>query len=90
MAEPDLTRYFFHLRDDTLIEDPDGSELRDLDAARTFALCAARELWAAAILRESDLCCASFEITNQAGDCLAVVPFTDALSDGLRRRLIAR
>ncbi len=89
MAASDLTRYFLHLRDGTFIEDPDGSELPSLQAAREFALQSARELWSQAMTKERDLSDAAFEISDAAGELLAVVPLTDALPQGLRERLKA-
>lgn len=87
MAEASLTHYFLHLRDGTLIEDPEGSYLPSLDAARAFALQSGRELWAEAMLKGSDLTDARFEITDKAGETLAVLPLTEALPAGLRQRL---
>jgi Domain of unknown function (DUF6894) len=36
--------YYFHLRDDDTLIDPDGTELTDVIAARAHAGCVAREL----------------------------------------------
>jgi hypothetical protein len=87
MDQPVLTRFYLNIRNSVFIEDPDGSELPDLAAARAFALEAARDLWAAAIIEGQDLCDDQFEIMNEAGDCLALVPFVDALPDRMKMRL---
>lgn len=87
MNQPGLTRFYFHLQRETLVEDPEGSDLPDLAAARAFALDAARDLWAEAVTSGSDLCTHGFRITNAGGDCLAVVSFSEALPVGLQRCL---
>ena len=82
-----MPRYFFHQRTPRgLIEDPDGSDLPDLDAARDEALAAARDLWASAILGRSDRSEDSFEIHDGHGRHLLTVPLIDALPEGLRSR----
>lgn len=87
MTARNLNRYFLHLRDGTFIEDPDGSELPDFEAAREFALHSARELWSQALFKDRDLSDAAFKIADATGARLAVVPFTEALPQGLRERL---
>jgi hypothetical protein len=70
-----------------LLEDPDGSDLPDVDAAREEALAAARELWASAMLDGKDLSDQLFVIADKHGEHVGVVPFTGALPEGLRQRL---
>ena len=46
-----MARYFFHLRNgDTLLADDEGEELRDLEAARSYAIESARQLLSQAAL----------------------------------------
>ena len=45
-----MPTYYFHLKTgDVIVEDPEGSELANLQAARQYAVSAARELLAHAI-----------------------------------------
>ena len=75
-----MTRFFFHIRDGSVfIEDPDGTELDDLDAARDEALASARDLVAARVKAGLVVDGRHFEITNEAGEILADVPLTSAL-----------
>ncbi|CAN7335176.1 DUF6894 family protein [Rhizobium sp. LjRoot254] len=75
-----MPRYFFHIRtDDVFIRDPDGSDLPDLDAARSEAGHSARDLLAA-LLREGEVLDGQvFEISDEAGTVLARVPFRSVL-----------
>ncbi len=83
--------FFLHQRrDGTLIEDPDGSRVPNLGAARQEALAAARDLWADAILNGEDLTDHQFVITDERGAHVLIVPFIDALPEGLQRRLVLR
>lgn len=73
-----MPRYFFHVRDeDRLIEDQDGSELPDLEAARTEAAAAAREILAEQIRTGKEMSGRSFEITDDTGKVLATVTLRD-------------
>ena len=83
--------FFLHQRrDGALIEDPDGSRLPSLEAARHEALAAARDLWAEAICKGEDLSDHQFVITDEHGGHVLIVPFIDALPEGLQRRLVFR
>lgn len=83
--------FYLHSRcDGVLVEDPDGSELPDLAAARVEALAAARELWAEAIFAGQDLSNCQFLVADALGREHLVVPFIDALPESLRRRLSGR
>ena len=78
-------RFYFHQRlRGELLEDPDGTELADLNAAVVEALQSARHLWAEAIIRQEDLTGESFEIADAGGRHLASVRFVDALPPSLR------
>jgi hypothetical protein len=82
--------YLHTQRGGVLTEDPDGSDLPDVAAAREEALAAARDLWAGAIVKDEDLSDHQFVIGDETGEQLLVVPFTDALPAGLRDRLMIR
>ena len=72
-----MPMYYFHIRDgDHLEPDPDGTELPDLDAARTEALKVAQELMAevANLGRR-----AVIEIADGGGQTILSVPFSDAI-----------
>jgi hypothetical protein len=80
-----MVRFYFHQRTrNGLVEDPDGSELPDLEAAIAEALVAARHLWAEAILQQLDRAGESFEITDARGNILTSVFLRDALPESLR------
>ena len=75
-----MPRFYFNIRDgDALIEDPDGSDLRDLDVARTEALAAAREILANRLRANRILDGQRIEITDAAGDVLATVSLKDVI-----------
>jgi len=85
-----LLLLFFHIQHDgEVVCDPEGTVVPDLDAARRQALVAAREMWADAIPQERDLSGHRFVLADQQGSHHLIVPFTDALPEGLRRRLSA-
>ncbi|UVC12526.1 hypothetical protein IHQ71_30275 (plasmid) [Rhizobium sp. TH2] len=62
----------------TIIEDYEGTELMDLDAARDEALQDARALMSAAMLDGWDISGRSIEICDEAGEVLLRVAFTEA------------
>lgn len=75
-----MQTFYFHVRDgDALIEDPDGSDLPDLEAARAEALLAAREAVAEALRAGRAVDGRRFEIADDAGRVLASVGFRDVL-----------
>ena len=84
------TFYLHTQRDGVLIEDPDGSDLPDVETARQEALAAARDLWASAMTSGRDLTDHKFVIADKTGEHLLVVPFVDALPEGLQKRLVYR
>ena len=75
--------YFFHQQTrDGIIEDPDGGEYRDLAAARSAAIDAARQLLAAALVRGGHPTGIAFTIAGGDGRSLLHLPFQDALPPG--------
>lgn len=74
-----MPRYFFNTRiGETLIPDPEGAELRDLDHAWRVARATIRQ-----ILQDEgkdpSLLSASLEVTDTAGEIVLEFPFTEAL-----------
>jgi hypothetical protein len=72
--------FYFHLRDgNKVIRDPEGVRLPDIASAHAEALQSAREL-----MSQSNTGRArfgpeqQFEITNEAGETVAIVPFREA------------
>jgi len=83
-----MPRFFLHFDDGTRrIEDKEGSDLPDLSAAREEAFSAARQLWAAAILKQQDIGPRRFLIVTDDGNVSDVVEIDDALPRGLLNRL---
>lgn len=75
-----MPRFFFHIVDgDKVIEDPDGSELANLDTARAEALQSARHLLADKVRAGEVVDGQRFEIRDGEGELLAVVRFKDAI-----------
>ena len=75
-----MPRFYLHIRDgDRFLEDPDGSELPDLDAARAEAMASARELLADKIKAGEVVNGQRFEIVDEAGEVRATVPVKDAI-----------
>ena len=75
-----MPTYFFDLlKGNELVEDDQGDDLADIEAAKLEGLASARELIIDAakkgILATSPVYC----IRNEAGDILATIPFKDAL-----------
>ena len=78
-----MSRFYLHQQiANGLIEDPDGTEAVDLTAAKHEAILAARQLLANAILTGVPPLGTAFQITDEAGQMLVTVPFSDALPPG--------
>ncbi|WHQ70515.1 DUF6894 family protein [Methylorubrum extorquens] len=75
-----MARHFLHIRDgDHLTEGPDGSELPDLEAALQEALEGACAILSAKVLKAEVLDGQSFEIADESGVVLAILPLKAAL-----------
>jgi hypothetical protein len=81
-----MPRYFFSLRHRPgaggLAEDHEGDELPDVNAAHEHALSEARELIARGCnetIRDWTAC--SFEVTDEQGQRVLTVPFSDTVSE---------
>ena len=78
-----MSRFYLHQQIGTgIIEDPDGTELADLAAARCEAILAARQLLASAILAGVAPLGMAFRISDDIGNVLLTVPFADAVPQG--------
>jgi hypothetical protein len=77
----DMTRFFFHVRDDRdgVSRDSEGQELPDLEAARREALNSNREMLGERLLHGGSLGHRQIEIANEKGDVLAVLNAKDTL-----------
>lgn len=65
------------------IRDAEGAEFTDLHALRMEAIAAAREIMAGRLIRGDALNNSHFEIRNDLGHIVMVMPFKDALpNDG--------
>ncbi len=79
-----MTTFYFHLRySDGLVEDPDGSELADLEAAIEEAKASARALVAERIGENKLLQPTTIEITDEKGNVLHTVTFREVLEEAL-------
>jgi len=74
-----MTHYYFHLRDGHRIEDEEGQELPDDDAAREVVVRGARSLIADAVWHGRLPLDESIEIVAH-GEVVAVVAFRDAVT----------
>ena len=73
-----------------VLEDPDGQDFLDLDAAITEAAASARDLVAYGITQNQDVSGRSFLIRDENEQTVATVPFRDALPGLLRGWSLAR
>src|SRR3982751_5000223 len=71
-----------------VLEDPDGQNFLDLDAAITEAAASARDLVAYGLLQNQDVSDRSFLIRDENEQTVATVPFRDALPGKLRSWLL--
>ena len=62
-----------------MVRDPEGSEFADLKTARAEALAGARDLLGDELKNDQVQDSRQYEITNEAGQVLAMVPLMDAL-----------
>ena len=75
-----MPRFYFHMRDgDHLLKDPDGTDLPDVEAARTEANVSARHLLADRVRAGEIIGGQRFEIVDEAGELHAIVQMRDVL-----------
>ncbi|WP_105383517.1 DUF6894 family protein [Neorhizobium alkalisoli] len=76
-----MARYYFHLREgEVLIEDLDGVEVANLEAAKSEAREAMRENIAEHLTAGRQLTFTSIEIRDELGQALAKISVLDALT----------
>lgn len=76
-----MQRFFLHVRiDGALCEDLDGQLFPSLEAARTEAVLAAREIMSDWIRCGTPLCDGRIEIVDDAGRLLLSLSFAEAIS----------
>lgn len=74
-----MPRYFFNTRiGETLIPDPEGAELRDLDHVWRVARATIQQILQAEG-KEPNLLAATLEVTDTTGEIVLEFPFTEAL-----------
>ncbi len=73
-------RYFFHVRDrQGLIRDEEGTELRDLAAARLEAFLSARDFAMEDLRRGGPVLLRQIEIADRSGKVLSTMPVIDVV-----------
>lgn len=76
-----MPRYFLHIREHhEFIEDPDGADYPDLDAARAEAVHGARDILVEKLRRGDPLDGAAIEITDENGKVVETVPFRTVMN----------
>jgi hypothetical protein len=75
-----MSKFFLHqVFANHRIPDPDGYEFQTLNDARSEALAAAREITGGSLRAGKGLVSIDFEIVDEAGNILSVVPFIKVL-----------
>lgn len=75
-----MKRFFLHIRDGaTLLEDPEGTLLPNVEAACEEAIQSAREILASKVLAGEVVDGQTFEITDETGAMCATLAFKDAM-----------
>lgn len=71
-----MARYYFHIRTgDQLVEDDEGVDLPNVAAVQQEARNAAREMIAESVMGGEHIAAQRFEIVDENGDIVAVLPF---------------
>jgi len=75
-----MSRYYFNVRSrDEFLEDEEGESFPSLDEARAHAIRAAREIMSARVATGRQPNHRTFEITDEQGRLVLMLPFLDAL-----------
>lgn len=77
-----MSRYFFHLYDDLVVLDEEGTELPDDLAAHEHALRCAREMACAEIKSGKLSLGHRIEVADEQGETVLVLPFKSAFEVG--------
>ena len=76
-----MPRFYFHLRNDLSVDDEEGIELPDIEAARERAIEFAVDMSAASVLEHRKLNLHhKIEVADQNGDIVQIVEFGDVLT----------
>lgn len=76
-----MQRYYFHLRNDMSVDDEEGQELPDLEAARGVAAQYALDMSAVSIRERAKLNLHHrIEVANDAGEIVLTVEFGDVVA----------
>lgn len=76
-----MPRYFFHhVRRAGQVRDLEGSDLPDLEHARSEAFLDARSLMSEALQHGRDISSRSIQISDEQGNVLLTVPFADTVT----------
>lgn len=74
-----MPRFFFHLSDEELVQDLDGIDFPDADAARAAAVEGIRSMICDQV-KKGRLCLGySLEVTDEAGERVVALQFADAV-----------
>jgi uncharacterized protein DUF6894 len=85
-----MPRYFFNFRDENGLDlDEEGLEFSDLHAAYLEAFETAKEMWVEAIRALRDPSAQQFEINDERGITLLVVPLLEVLESLKARRALS-
>jgi hypothetical protein len=75
-----VPRYYFNLRNDVSVDDPEGEEHPSLDAARVRAEAYARDMAAATVLEQSKINLHHrIEVADESGQIVVTVEFGDVV-----------
>lgn len=75
-----MVKFFLHqVFEGHCIRDPDGADFQNLDDARLEAVAAAQEITANSLRAGKGLVTITFEIADEAGNIVAVIPFHSVL-----------
>jgi len=75
-----MPRFFLHVREgDKVIEDVEGAEFLSLSKARAEAIKSARELMSDKVTLAANPVDSRFEIADESGTIVLIVPFEDAI-----------
>lgn len=81
--EANLPKFFLHpVLGGHRIPDPEGAEFQTLEDATVEALAAAHEITGDALRAGKGLVAVAFEIADEAGNILAMIPFNTVLGLG--------
>jgi hypothetical protein len=76
-----LPRFFFNqISGETRIKDLEGADFASLQAVWAEAVASAREIVSDEIMAGKGWCTSTFEVTDQFGRVVLVVPFDEALN----------